>query len=201
MSVKGFLSLVSRVSYNLQDFLSSLFLWDKSSVLVYVENDQCVCVCVCFSSVSSLKSIFMYCGFHRAVKWQWLRNKTVTEAAWWTVRGQFCTFFFVFLSPRSNKRKSGVKIPKKVSCEVQQFVLTREEEDGEEEGKDVRGGGVRRWGQRQWAVRNWGWELIQKNKTKKLTKMGKQTFFTSILSSNPNAWCFSSPTRSASVCR
>lgn len=49
-----FLSLVSRVSYNLHNFLSSLFLQEKFSVLVYIENDQtlCVLVCVCMSVVA-----------------------------------------------------------------------------------------------------------------------------------------------------
>lgn len=99
---------------------------------------------------------------HRAVKCQWLRNKTVTAAAWWTV-----TVLYP-LPPGS--RKSRVK---------KNSLLWGPK--GWEKG----GGGKGYEGTRGYEVRadrNWGWELILKNKQKWEGRNSSPQL------SNPSAW-------------
>lgn len=93
--------LVSRVSYKLHDFLSSLFMQDNSSVLVYMT----VSVCVCFSLFASLKSVIM---------------EVATEPL-------SASNSSVPFTSKDQKVKSKKKKKKRVSCEVQKFG-SREEE-------------------------------------------------------------------------
>ena len=76
-----------------------------------------VCECVWLQAFKSI---------HRAVKWQWLRNKTVTAAGWRTLREQICTFYLRQASQQSEYQK------KKRS----RSSFLKRGEEGEEEGEE-----------------------------------------------------------------